>query len=77
MLEDDTILIESDLVFDPKILEMVLENKCKDLAVVDKYKAWMDGTVVKVDDDFSISHFIPKSNFNYDEVDTYFKTVNI
>jgi len=77
LLEDDTILIESDLIFDPIIFEMVFENKCKDLAVVDKYRAWMDGTVVKVDDDFSISHFIPKNSFNYDEIDTYFKTVNI
>lgn len=77
LLQDDTILIESDLIFEPKVFEMVLDNKCKDLAVVDKYRAWMDGTVVKIDNDFSISHFIPKSSFSYDEINNYYKTVNI
>jgi histidinol-phosphate/aromatic aminotransferase/cobyric acid decarboxylase-like protein/choline kinase len=77
LAEDDTILIESDLIFDPKILDMVIKNKLENLAVVDKYKAWMDGTVVKMNNDFSISHFIPKSSFNFEEVNEYYKTVNI
>ena len=77
LIEDDTILIESDLIFDPKILNMVFKNKAENIAVVDKYKAWMDGTVVKLNNDFSISHFIPKSSFDYDQVDEYYKTVNI
>jgi len=77
LIQDDTVLIESDLIFDPKILEMVFQNRAENLAVVDKYKAWMDGTVVKINNDFSISHFIPKSSFDYDHVDEYYKTVNI
>tara|TARA_B100001093_G_C26848371_1_gene1023912 strand:+ start:971 stop:2761 length:1791 start_codon:yes stop_codon:yes gene_type:complete len=77
LLEDDTILIESDLIFDPKILDMVIKNKLENLAVVDRYKAWMDGTVVKMNNDFSISHFIPKTSFNYEHVNEYYKTVNI
>jgi histidinol-phosphate/aromatic aminotransferase/cobyric acid decarboxylase-like protein/choline kinase len=77
LIEDDTILVESDLIFDPKILNMVFKNKAENIAVVDKYKAWMDGTVVKINDDFSISHFIPKSSFDYGQVDEYYKTVNI
>ena len=77
LAEDDTILIESDLIFDSKILDMVVQNRAENLAVVDKYKAWMDGTVVKINNDFSISHFIPKSSFSYDQVDQYYKTVNI
>ncbi len=77
LLQDDTILIESDLIFDPKILQMVIENKFENLALVDKYKPWMDGTVVKINDDFSISHFIGKSEFDYQQVGEYYKTVNI
>lgn len=77
LLETDTILIESDLIFEPKILQMVVENKSKNLALVDKYKPWMDGTVVKLNDDFSISHFISKADFNYNQVNEYYKTVNI
>ena len=77
LLEDDTILIESDLIFEPKILQMVVDNKSENLALVDKHKPWMDGTVVKLNDDFSISHFISKAEFNYNHVHEYYKTVNI
>jgi histidinol-phosphate/aromatic aminotransferase/cobyric acid decarboxylase-like protein/choline kinase len=77
LLEADTILIESDLIFEPKILQMVVDNKSENLALVDKHKPWMDGTVVKLNDDFSISHFISKADFNYNHVHEYYKTVNI
>ena len=75
--EDDTILIESDLIFEPDILKMLIENPTDNLALVDKYKPWMDGTMVKMNDDFSVSHFIAKVDFDYDQVESYFKTVNI
>ena len=77
LVEDDTILIESDLIFEPKLLQMVIQNKFENLALVDKYKPWMDGTVVKINDDFSISHFISKADFDYNNVHEYYKTVNI
>ena len=77
LLEDDTILIESDLIFEPKLLQMVVQNKFENLALVDKYKPWMDGTVVKINNDFSISHFISKADFDYKKVHEYYKTVNI
>ncbi len=77
LVEDDTILIESDLIFEPKLLQMVVQNKFENLALVDKYKPWMDGTVVKINNDFSISHFISKADFDYDKVHEYYKTVNI
>ncbi len=77
LVEDDTILIESDLIFEPKLLQMVVQNDFENLALVDKHKPWMDGTVVKINDDFSISSFIPKSDFDYTKIDEYYKTVNI
>ena len=77
LVEDDTILIESDLIFEPKLLQMVVQNKFENLALVDKYKPWMDGTVVKINNDFSISHFISKADFDYNKVHEYYKTVNI
>ena len=77
LVEDDTILIESDLIFDPKFLSMLIENPFENLALVDKYKTWMDGTVVKLNNDFSISHFISRAEFKYDQAHDYYKTVNI
>ena len=56
---------------------MVVQNKFKNLALVDKYKPWMDGTVVKINNDFAISHFISKEDFDYNKAHEYYKTVNI
>lgn len=75
--EDDTILIESDLIFDSKILSKLIENPTKNLVLVEKHKPWMDGTVVKLDNDFTITHFVDKSQFDYSEISDYYKTVNL
>ncbi len=77
LLEDDTILLESDLIFEDEIVFDLIENPHPNLAVVAKYDAWMDGTVVTLDDEDNILQFIPKKDFDYRRVDTYYKTVNI
>ncbi len=75
--EEDTLLLESDLIYEQKILEKLIKNPYPNLAVADKYKPHMDGTVVCVNDDDEITAFVPKENFNYKNVDEYYKTVNI
>lgn len=75
--EDDTLLIESDLIFDDKMFDMILSDPYPNLALVAKYETWMDGTMVRIDNDNNIVNFVPRKAFNYDEVDTYYKTVNI
>ena len=55
---------------------MVIDNPTDNLVLVDKYKAWMDGTVVKLNDNFSISHFIAKADFNYAQVNEYYKNLH-
>ncbi|SFV64101.1 Phosphocholine cytidylyltransferase / Aspartate aminotransferase [hydrothermal vent metagenome] len=77
LAEDDTILLESDIIFDEKILQDLVDDKRKSLAVVDKYKAWMDGTSVTIDDEDNIINFLPKKNFRFQDVNNYYKTVNI
>lgn len=77
LMEDDTILLESDLVFEDGILEKILGNDYPDLALVDKYESWMDGTVVKLGEDNTIVNFISKKAFDFGEADKYYKTVNI
>ncbi|WP_180165474.1 aminotransferase class I/II-fold pyridoxal phosphate-dependent enzyme [Acinetobacter sp. YH12049] len=74
---DDTLLLESDLIYDVAILEGLTADKRPSLAVVDKYQAWMDGTVVKLDKNCKITSFVPKAFFDFSEVNRYYKTVNI
>lgn len=75
--EDDTLLIESDLIFDDSLFRMIMDNPYPNLALVDKYETWMDGTMVRIDEDNNIVNFIPKKAFKYKDVDSYYKTVNI
>lgn len=75
--EDDTLLIESDLIFDDGIFHLLIDNPYPNLALVAKYESWMDGTMVRIDADNNIVNFIPKAAFRYSDTDSYYKTVNI
>ena len=77
LLEDDTLLIESDLILDDSIFPLILENPYPNLALVAKYQTWMDGTMVRIDEDYNIVNFIPKKAFKYTDVNFYYKTVNV
>ena len=75
--EDDTLLIESDLIFDDGMFSLLTENPYPNLALVAKYETWMDGTMVRLDSENNIVNFVPKAAFDYNETDSYYKTVNI
>ncbi|MCR4871634.1 MAG: aminotransferase class I/II-fold pyridoxal phosphate-dependent enzyme [Atopobiaceae bacterium] len=75
--EDDTLLLESDIIFEEGILRDLVEDPRPTLALVDKYESWMDGTVVKIDEDDDIVAFVPGKKFKYSDIDEYYKTVNI
>ena len=75
--EDDTLLLESDLIYEESMLRLLVDNQQPDLALVAKYEKWMDGTMVTIDDDCNILNFISKKEFKQTEVEKYYKTVNI
>ena len=77
LVEDDTILLESDLIYEPRLIKDLVDSEKKNAVTVAKYEQWMDGTVIKIGEKDSITEFIEKSNFNYGEIDKYYKTVNI
>ena len=75
--EDDTLLLESDLVFDPAMLRRLVDHPDPNLALVARYESWMDGTMVRIDDERNIVNFISKKAFRYEDTPAYYKTVNI
>ena len=77
MREQDTLLLESDIIMEDAVLKKLVEYPYPDLALVDKYESWMDGTVVTIDEENRIQRFIPNSQFRYEEIPDYYKTVNI
>lgn len=77
LCKEDTLLFESDLIFEDEIIKSLIEDNRSTLAVVDKYESWMDGTCVKLDENDSIEAFIPGKSFKFNEIKDYYKTVNI
>ena len=77
LLSEDTMLFESDIIFDDKIIKFLYADKRETLAVVAQYESWMDGTVVRLSDDDEILDVIPGKDFDYSQKEHYFKTVNV
>ena len=77
LVAEDTLLLESDLIYEPSVVRRIVENDYPNLALVDKYESWMDGTVVMLNDECKIKNFISKRDFKYSDIDSYYKTVNI
>ena len=77
LVAEDTLLFESDLIMEDAVITKLLQHPYPDLALVDKYESWMDGTVVTIDEENRIQRFIPGSQFKYEEIPSYYKTVNV
>lgn len=77
LLEKDSLLLESDLIFESSVLRKIVENRYPNIALVDKYESWMDGTVVTLDEENKIEEFLTKDKFRYSDINRYYKTVNI
>ena len=77
LCKDDTILLESDLIYKPEIITKLIESKDPNLAVVSHFESWMDGTCTLLDEENNITGILDKAHFNWFETEDYYKTVNI
>ena len=75
--KEDTILLESDIIFEESVIDILLNDSRQTLALVDKFASWMDGTCMELDEDDSIKEFIPGKYLRFEEKEEYYKTVNI
>jgi histidinol-phosphate/aromatic aminotransferase/cobyric acid decarboxylase-like protein/choline kinase len=75
---EDIVLLESDLIYEPAVLRRLIDSKHDNVAVVDRYRIGLDGTVVAVSESRVVTHVIPASlqGPNFDFSDKY-KTLNI
>ena len=77
-LDDDLVLIESDLIVDHRVIEQIVNTRYANAALVDHYRIGMDGTVVSIGPDNAISQVYPSymQDDKFDLFDKY-KTLNI
>ena len=77
LCQADTLLLESDLIFEDMVLNEIINDPRDSLALVDKYESWMDGTVVRLRSDDSIYDFTSSRKMDFSNSWKYYKTVNI
>lgn len=77
LISEDTLLFESDIIFEEALVDLLLDDKRETLALADKFASWMDGTCMVLDEDDSIKDFIPGKYLNFADKGSYYKTVNI
>lgn len=76
LCSDDTILLESDLLYETDLITELVNLPYRNVAVVAKFAPWMDGTTVLLDEQ-KIIQFVSKEQFVARNFDISYKTVNI
>lgn len=74
---EDTLILESDLIFEEEIIDLLIRDPRETLALVDKFESWMDGTCMLLDEEDCICDFISGKHLKFSEKENYYKTVNI
>lgn len=75
--KDDTLVIESDIIYEKAVVDRILSAEDECLTFVSKPKPWMDGSIVTLDKDGYIKDFIGADNFEFKDMDSYYKTVSM
>ena len=65
------------MIYDEAVITKLVNAPFPNLALVAKYETWMDGTMVRINEDNEILNFVPKAAFKYSDIAFYYKTVNI
>jgi histidinol-phosphate/aromatic aminotransferase/cobyric acid decarboxylase-like protein/choline kinase len=75
--EEDVILIECDLLFEPHLITELVNHPGTNVALVDRYRTGMDGTVVSIENGY-VNQVFPTTRQNIEfRYGNKFKTLNI
>lgn len=74
---DDSIIIESDIIFDDRILDNLINEKYDNVAVIDKYKSWMTNKGIELNEKGEIFRFLAEDEIDHNKIKSSFKTVGM
>ena len=77
VLDEDVLLIESDLVCDSSVFARIAASPNPNVALVDRYRTGMDGTVVTVEDGIVTDVIPPRLQLGTFSFADKFKTLNV
>ena len=76
-IDQDIVLIECDLVFDPSVIGRVIQSPYPDVALVGRYRTGMDGTVLVLSGNLITDVVTPQRQGDDFVLSDKFKTINI
>ena len=76
-IDSDVLLIECDLIFEPAVIRRLLASPYPNVALVDRYRPGMDGTVVEIADGLITEVIVPRRQGPGFVLEGKFKTLNI
>ena len=77
MVKDESLIIDSDIIFDDCILEKLIQYNGQAVAVIDKYKSWMTGKSVDITSNMEILGFTKENEINHLNMKNSYKTVGM
>jgi len=75
--EQDTIVLESDIIFDASMLSTLVSRDEECITYVAKPQPWMDGTIVRLDKNHHIVEFMDANSYDLNNINDYYKTVSM
>ena len=76
-ITEDILLLEGDLVFEPDLLTDLRENPWENVAVVDRYQSFMNGTIIQANGDRASAMVLKQDQSPGFDYGSALKTVNI
>lgn len=79
IIKSSFILMEGDIFFDQKMLDILFENRGKNIVLLSSYKSWMSGTIAEIDKKSkTIKRLISSSEQDGDfDYNNKYKTINV
>lgn len=77
LCQQDSIVIESDIIFDNQILDDMVHSPYENVAAIDKYKSWMTGQGVHLNDKNEIVSFLKENEIDHNQIRSSFKTIGL
>lgn len=74
---DDTIVLDSDIIFEDQILFDLINNRNSNVAVIDIYKNWMTGEGVILNENNEVVGFKKENEIDHLQIRKSFKTVGM
>lgn len=77
LLRDDSVVIESDIIFEEQILRDIMSDSNENIAAIDKYKSWMTGQGVQLNERKEIVAFLRENEIDHNHMRFSYKTIGL